>query len=445
MNETQIKPRLRVFDLSIIVISLVIGMGIFRTPSEVASKAGTPDIFFLAWLIGAIISLFGALTFAEIGSRIPSAGGFYRLFSICYNPVFAFMVNWITVISNAASTAAVAIMGSSYIAPILFPKFADDTATRLVTMGTISLLLFINLLGIKFSAMVLNVLMIIKIGLILLLIGCLFLKYEIPNVPEHVSVLPSDYNPLKAFVLCFIPVFFTFGGYQHTVNFGGDISNPAKKLPKAIFIGISAILILYLAVNYSYVNVLGFHHLATTKTLAADMIRIQFGKTASILLSIVMFFAVMAYVNVSILSNPRIYYAMAEDRVLPKIFMRVNSKTQVQEFGVVFFCLFIFLTLFFMNSFQKILDYVMFFDSISLITAAGAIFILRNRAKKNKENDSSIFKLKFYPWIPILYISVYTLVNLSVFLSNKLAFGYGALLFVSGFPLFYILRKLIVK
>jgi len=190
---------------------------------------------------------------------------------------------------------------------------------------------------------------------------------------------------------------------------------------------------------------LGFHHLATTKTLAADMIRIQFGKTASILLSIVMFFAVMAYVNVSILSNPRIYYAMAEDRVLPNIFMRVNSKTQVQEFGVVFFCLFIFLTLFFMNSFQKILDYVMFFDSISLITAAGAIFILRNRAKKNKENDSSIFKLKFYPWIPILYISVYTFVNLSVFLSNKLAFGYGALLFVSGFPLFYILRKLIVK
>jgi APA family basic amino acid/polyamine antiporter len=87
----------------------------------------------------------------------------------------------------------------------------------------------------------------------------------------------------------------------------------------------------------------------------------------------------------------------------------------------------------------------MFFDSISLITAAGAIFILRNRAKKNKENDSFIFKLKFYPWIPILYISVYTLVNLSVFLSNKLAFGYGALLFVSGFPLFYILRKLIVK
>lgn len=445
MNETQIKPRLRVFDLSIIVVSLVIGMGIFRTPSEVAAKAGKPEIFFIAWAIGALISFFGAITFAEIGSRIPSAGGFYKLFSICYNPAFAFMVNWITVISNAASTAAVAIMGSSYIAPILFPNYPNDAATRIVTMGTITLLLLINLLGIKISSMVLNLLMLIKIGLILLLIACLFSNYETSIIPSEVELLPSDYNPLKAFVLCFIPVFFTFGGYQHTINFGGDILNPTKTLPKSIFFGISTILILYLAVNYSYVNVLGFQNLATTKTLAADMIRIPFGKTASLLLSIVMFFAVMAYVNVSILSNPRIYYAMAEDRVLPSIFMRVNLKTQVQEFGVIFFCLFIFITLFFMQSFQKILDYVMFFDSISLITAAGAIFILRRRAKKKSENDSSVFKLKFYPWIPVFYILTYSLVNVSVFLSNKSAFGWGAVLFISGLPIFYLLRKLIIR
>jgi len=151
----------------------------------------------------------------------------------------------------------------------------------------------------------------------------------------------------------------------------------------------------------------------------------------------------MAYVNVSILSNPRVYYAMAEDKVLPSIFMRVNSKTQVQEFGVIVFCLFVFVTLFFMQSFQKILEYVMFFDSISLITAAGAIFILRYRAKKYKTGEEGIFKLKLYPWLPVFYIIVYTLVNVSVFISNKEAFGWGAVLFLSGFPLFYMMRKVI--
>ena len=116
MSFTKIKPKLRTFDLTIIVISLVVGMGIFRTPAEVAANAGTPTVFYLAWIAGCLVSLCGALTFAEIGSRFPAAGGFYKIFSHCYSPRFAFMVNWITVISNAASVAAVALIGSAYIA-----------------------------------------------------------------------------------------------------------------------------------------------------------------------------------------------------------------------------------------------------------------------------------------------------------------------------------------
>ena len=443
VNETQIKPKLRAFDLSMIVISLVIGMGIFRTPSEVALKAGTPEVFYMAWVLGAVVSLFGALTFAEIGSRVPRAGGFYKLFSICYSPVFAFMVNWITVLSNAASTAAVALMGSAYIAPILFPSLDPSLAVGIVTIGTVLLLMGINLLGIKISSLFLNVLMLIKIALILLLIGCLFFQYELPDADVHMP-LPADYNPIKAFMLCFVPVFFTFGGYQHTINFGSDVSNPSKTLPRSIFIGIAIILLLYLAVNVSYVQVLGFNKLAHTSTLAADMVQIPFGKTASLILSVVMFFAVMAYVNVSMLTNPRIYYAMSEDRVLPQIFGRVHEKTQVQVFGVVFFCAFILITLVIVQSFQKILDYVMFFDSISLITAASAIFILRKRARE-EEVGEEVFKLKGYPWIPLIFILVYTLVNVSVFLSNQMAFAWGGVLFISGYPLFFLLRKLIKK
>lgn len=436
-----IRPKLGVFDLSIIVISFVIGMGIFSTPSEVASKAGTPEIFFVAWSVGAVISLFGALTFAEIGSRIPAAGGFYKLFSICYNPIFAFMVNWITIISNAASSAAVAIMGSAYVAPILFPGLGDLKATMLVAVGTITLLLIVNLLGVRISASVLNGLMLIKLVLILLLISCAFVVTGVGGETGQPELLPLENNPIKAFIMCFIPVFFTYGGYQHTINFGSDIANPSRTLPKSIFIGITVILVLYLAVNYSYFSVLGFEQLATTKTLAADMIQRLFGKTASVFLSLVMFLAVMAYVNVSILSNPRVYYAMAQDKVLPQIFMKVNSKTQVQEVGVLVFCALIFITLFFMQSFQKILEYIMFFDSISLISAAGAIFILRRRAKINNTDESAFFKLKLYPWIPSLYIIVYILVNISVFLSNKTAFGWGAILFLSGLPLFYLIRR----
>src|SRR5271154_6811324 len=182
-----------------IVVSLVIGMGIFRTPVEVAQKSIVPQIFFVAWIMGAVVSLFGALTFAEIGSRYPVAGGFYRLFSHCYHPAFAFMVNWMTLISNAASTSIVAIIGAEYVNPIILPNLDHDLGIRITTISAIVILYGINLLGIKMSARALNVLMIIKICLVALLISAIFIA---PKVHETINSSPSSIpagNWLKSF------------------------------------------------------------------------------------------------------------------------------------------------------------------------------------------------------------------------------------------------------
>jgi basic amino acid/polyamine antiporter, APA family len=439
-KSTVIKPRLGTFDLTMIVVSLVIGMGIFRTPPEVAQKAGIPLIYFLAWITGAVVSLIGALTFAEIGSRYPRAGGFYKIFSHCYHPSFAFMVNWITVISNAASTAGVAIMGAEYIYPLLLPGWEHDMAVRTITITTIVILYIVNFLGIRVSAKMLNGLMIIKITLLVFMIFALFAPHAAPvQAPPGPSASTGLWG---AFLLCFIPVFFTYGGYQQTMNFGSDVSNPSRTMPRAIFMGMGIILFLYLAVNYSYYSVLGFEKLKTSTTLASDMAGVLLGAAAYKTVAVLMFFSVMAYVNVSVMSNPRVYYAMAEDGVLPPLFRRVNARTQVQEFALSLFCIFIVLTLFFLASFQNILNYVMFFDSISLITAAAAIFILRARAK-GKPEEEGIFKIKGYPFLPAFYILVYAGVIVSVFMTNTDAALYGFILFVSGLPLFYLIRWLL--
>lgn len=438
-----IKPRLGLFDLTMIVVSLVIGMGIFRTPVEVAQKAQIPEIFFVAWALGAVVSLFGALTFAEIGSRYPVAGGFYRIFSHCYHPAFAFMVNWMTVISNAASTASVAIIGAEYIHPILFPGMQSGVAIKIITLSSIAVLYVINMAGIKMSARMLNVLMMIKIGLILLLIVAIFAA-PAPEVSPSVGPELSSSDWLKAFWLCFVPVFFTYGGYQQTMNFGSDVPNATRTMPKAILYGIAIILSLYLLVNFAYFQVLGFEQLQGSTTLAADVARVLLGDIAFKVVAVIMFLSVMAYVNASIMSNPRVYYAMAEDGVLPPIFHKVNSKTQVQEFGVTFFVLFIVLTLFFSSSFTQVLNYVMFFDSISLVTASAAIYVLRSRAKKSG-NPVGIYQIPGYPWMPAVFILVYGLVNVSVMVSNPQGSFIGFILFVSGLPLYLALKKLVSK
>ena len=168
MKPNTIQPKLKQFDLTMIIVSLVIGVGIFRTPSTVAEHAQNPTVFYLAWIIGGLVSICGALTFAEIGARLPAAGGYYKIFSTAYHPVYAFMLNWSQVIINAGSSAGVAIIGAAYITPVLFPQTTHASSISNIIAVLIILILFaINYAGIKMGARTQNFLSLLKIILIL--------------------------------------------------------------------------------------------------------------------------------------------------------------------------------------------------------------------------------------------------------------------------------------
>ncbi|MDB4904422.1 MAG: steT 1 [Mucilaginibacter sp.] len=431
-----IKPKLNRFDLTMIVISLVIGMGIFATPSEVAIKAGNAWIFFGAWIFGGLVTLCGALTFAEIGARYPATGGFYKVFSYCYHPAIAFMINWVLVISNAASVAAVALIGSDYIRPFLLPaNLQNDLGTKIITITSVMVLYVINFLGIKMSARAQNLLIIFKMAMILLICSAVFKNNVTPVV---INAVPHVGNMVTAFGLSLVAVFFTYGGYQQTINFGGDIINAKTNIPKAVFFGITVVLILYLSINYAYFHVLGIGGLQQTPALAAKMVGVIFGNTGYKITSIMIFLSVLAYVNVNVMANPRVYYAMAEDGILPPIFKKVNPKTQVQEFGMSFFIAAIIIILFFVAKFSEMLKYVMFFDTIGLSMAAVAIFLLR---KKTKNLDGTgIFMIKWFPLVPLIFIISYWFVTINIFITFK-ENPYAALIclatYVVGLVIYY--------
>ncbi|MDB5123055.1 MAG: steT 1 [Mucilaginibacter sp.] len=425
-----IKPKLNRFDLTMIVISLVIGMGIFATPSDVAVKAGSTWIFFGAWIFGGLVSLCGALTFAEIGARFPATGGFYKVFSYCYHPAFAFMINWVLVISNAASVAAVALIGADYIKPFLLPAgLQNDLGTKIITITSVMILYVINFLGIKMSARTQTVLIIFKMAMIILICTTVFRS---DFVPSGIVAVPHAGSMITAFGLSLVAVFFTYGGYQQTINFGGDIINAKTNIPKAIGLGITVVLVLYLSINYAYYHVLGIGGLQQTPSLAAKMVGVIFGATGYKITSIMIFLSVLAYVNVNVLANPRVYYAMAEDGILPPIFKKVNPKTQVQEFGMSFFIAAIIVILFFVAKFSEMLKYVMFFDTIGLSLAAVAIFLLR---KKTKHLDGTgIFTIKWFPLVPLIFIISYWFVTINIFITFS-ENPYAALICLAAYAL----------
>ena len=439
------KPLLNLFDLTMIVIGLVIGMGIFRTASDAAAASITPTVFFVAWIVGGIVALCGALTYAEIGSRYPVTGGYYKIFSTAYHPSLAFGINCIILISNAASMAAVALIGSDYISQIIFSAPPTDFIKSLIAIGAIVLFYIINLMGLRLSSTTQNILMLIKIAMILFLIASLFFPYKFHSTTLQTIIPTKEYgfwDYVKSFGVALVAVCFTYGGYQQTINFGEEIKNPSKNLPRGIFIGILIIIGLYLAVSFAYFKIIGFEELKTSKGIAAIVAERIFGPTGRFAFSILLFFAVLAYVNVILMSNPRVMYAMSEDGILPAAFKKKDEKRDVLTVSLTVYALLSIVILFFLDTFDKILSFSIFLDCIGMAFSAATLFILRKR--KTGQDNPEIYKMKFYPLQPIVFILTYIFVAISITIDKPMT-ALVALLVLGSFILIYFLQQKLKK
>lgn len=437
-----LKKQLSLFDLSMIVVSLVIGMGIFRTPVNVAAKAQIPELFFAAWLAGGFIALCGALTYAEIGSRYPVTGGYYKIFSVCYHPSIAFAINCIIVVSNAASVAGVSLIGAEYISKIILPLDLQISPYR-IGISCISIIIFylLNLLGLRTSSRAQNILTVIKIVMVLTLICAIFFSpgtadiTPIFNTQSGTAPSWSDYG--KALGLCLIAVSFSFGGYQQTINFGGETQNAKKVMPRAIIVGLLIIISLYMAINYAYVEVIGFEQLKSAESIAAILAGQIFGPAGFTLLSVLIYLSVLGYVNVNLLSNPRAMYAMGEEKALPSIFTKTTAKNNVMIVSLTVFTIISIFTLFYAQTFDKILNYSIFLDSIGFAFSAASIFVLRRRqAGENKD----IYKIPLYPFFPIIFVLAYCFVAFSIYSDDPTAATNGIYIFIGFIIIYYIIK-----
>ncbi len=438
--------KLNLFDLTMIVIGLVIGMGIFRTSRDAAAAAHTPPLFFAAWIIGGLVAICGALTYAEIGSRYPVTGGYYKIFSYAYHPSIAFAINCIILISNAASLSGVALIGAEYIAPVIFNTGATDFVKALIAMAAIVIFYGVNLMGLRMSSKTQNVLMIIKISMIVVLISALFF----PSLYNTSPVVPVDLGQLSngaillSFGVALKATSFTYGGYQQTINFGDEVQNPHKNIPKGIITGIIVIILLYLAVSYSYYKVIGFEDLKNpppgSPGIAAIVAQKMFGETGGDVASVLLFLAVLAYVNVLLLSNPRVMYAMSEDGILPAAFRKKDEKKDVLTISLTVFAAICVVVLFFADQFNEILSFTIFLDSIGMATSAATIFILRKRTKHL--DGTGIYSMKLYPILPIIFIIAYVFIGTVIAITTPRYAVIGTSVFLGFLILFFVTQKL---
>lgn len=435
------KPKLNLFDFTMIMVTLVIGMGIFRTPANVAATSPSPAIYFSIWILGGFIALCGALTYAEIGSRYPVTGGYYKIFSYAYHPSVAFSVNCIILISNAASLAGVALIGSEYIIKVVMPGATDTQHIQIaIAISAIFLFYGVNLAGLKMSARAQNILGIIKICLILVLITPLlfYSGHHEANVITTTSASPALMEYIKAFGLGLVAVSFTYTGYQQSINFGDEVKDPAKNVPRGIFLGLIIIIALYLTINYAYYKVIGFTELKTSSNIAAIMAGHVFGSAAGNILSVLLFLSVLAYVNVLLMANPRVMQAMSEEGMLPATFSKRTVRTNVLITSLSVFASLSALIVFWAKTFDEILSFTIFLDCFGTVLSAATIFKLRRKTKHLDNTD--IYKMKLFPLLPAIYILAYSFVAISIFI-DKPSTGLTGLGILSGFIVLYFLLK----
>ena len=408
---------------------------------DAASAATNPTIYFAAWIVGGLVALCGALTYAEIGSRYPVTGGYYKVFSYAYHPSIAFGLNSSILISNAASVAGVALIGAGYISKDFLGTASTDVVKVLIAMGAIFIFYGVNLLGLKMSAKTQSILMVIKIGMILLLITALFFpsiyNADLSATAANESIGWKDW--IRSFGITLIAVSFTYGGYQQTINFGSEVDKANKNIPRSIFIGITVIILLYLTVNVAYYKIVGFNNMKTTGEIASVVVGKMFGVAGANFFSGLLFLSVLAYVNVSLMSNPRVVYAMSEDGIFPKAFQKKNEKRDVLIVSLTVFSAVCIIVLFFADTFEKILSFSIFLDSFGMALSAGTIFILRKRTKHL--DGTGIYKMRLFPLQPALFIAAYVFVCTSIIFNTPYIAMMGAGVLIGFTLIFFIIRK----
>lgn len=433
--------KLNLFSFTMIVVGLVIGMGIFRTAATSAKDAIEPSVYFTAWILGGFVALCGALTYAEIGSRYPVTGGYYKVFSYAYHPSIAFAINCIILISNAASLSAVALIGSGYITK-LFPAIAwTDIHKALISCVAIVFFYGINLMGLRMSSRAQNILMLIKIGMIIVLILALFFPHSNNTIAAASTVVTNTGTTMswiQSLGISLIAVSFTYGGYQQTINFGNEVDKPAKNIPRGIFIGIAIIIGLYLLVNLSYFTIVGFDQMKGEREIAYVVIEKTFGTRGADIFSFFLFFGVLAYVNALLMSNPRVMYAMSQERTLPGFFSKQNPKNQVFTISLTVFAAMCIVILFFAQTFDKILNFTIFLDCFGMVASSATIFILRKRTRHL--DGTGIFKMKLYPLLPLIFMGAYLFVGISIAMQTPDTALVG-LAVLAGFMLIYFLTS----
>ena len=419
--------RIGLFDATMIVMGGIVGSGIFVTPADVARSAGSPALILGAWVVGGVAALLGAFVYAELSSARPEVGGQYAYLREAVHPLAAFLYGWaLLLVIQTGGMAATAIAFARYFRELL-PLPLGEAA---LAAAAVAALTIVNCLGVRAGSAAQSVLMVLKICALAALIGAGLL---------YAGAVPSSSGAKASaggFGAALVPVLFAYGGWQTACFVAGEMKEPRRDLPRALLLGVVGVAVLYTSVNFVCVRGLGVAGLAATDTPASAIMRIALGRPGAIAIALGIAISTLGFLSQSVLTAPRVYFAMAEDGIFFRQLAWVHPATRVPVFAIVLQSVWTMLILF-SGSYGQILDYVTAMDWIFFGLTASCLFVLRRR-----EQAAVQFRMPLHPISTALFCIVcWSVVANTIYRypGNTLI---GMAILISGVPVYYIWKRI---
>lgn len=429
-THSELSRRLGLFDSALLVIGSIIGSGIFLAPSNIARTVHTVDGMLLVWVVGGVLSFCGALSYAELGAAFPKAGGIYVFLREAYGPLLAFLYGWCTFFvmqcGSIATLASAFAIYLGYLVP-LSPWLAKTFSISCIVVLTV-----INCFGVRYGAVVQNLLTMIKIGSLVGISLVLFLSSK--GSAGHLLVAPGEgsHFSLSAFGIAMIAALWAYEGWHLLTFAAGEVKNPQRNLTWGLLLGTLITIGLYLMVNVAYLWLLPIDTIAHSPRVASEAMERSVGPIGGTIVAWAILISITGATNSNVLAGPRVYFAMARQGLFFRQVATVHPRYLVPVLSIVLQSAWaIILTL--VGSFDRLFSYVIFVAWIFYALGGAAVLILRRR----QPDLERPYKVWGYPLVPLLFVLMAALIVMNAVFNDFKNSFWGLVVVFSGLPAYF--------
>ncbi len=430
MKQPSLARSLGLGDSTMLVIGCIVGVGIFRTASSIAGRLDSPALILALWAFGGVLSLCGALCYAELASMYPASGGDYIYITQTYGRFWGFLFGWTKLFIERTGT--IAILGFVFAEYVRRVLPVEEPALRWLAAGAILLLTGVNVIGVRWGKYVQNIFTALKIAALIALVAVGLQALGAHNTVEPSWALPSMNLPLvQSMGVALVFVLWTYGGWTEAAYVAEEVKDPTRTVPRAILIGVLLTTLLYVLVNATYLLMIPIDRLKETPLVASTVMEDVLGGRGAVFIALMIACSAFGALNGYILTGGRILYAMGKDHALFNQMGAVNPVYQTPALAL-WTNGFIACGLVFTKTFDQIMTYSTVVISVFFTMAVFAVILLRRRHPRHPRP----YRAWGYPWTALIFIVTMIGFILDVCLKEPREAAFGFLLLALGVPLY---------